>query len=132
MAPRKVTKDQLLNLLSDHAPDEQKPTVSSLQAADIVTYPALTGILTTLEERHNGLVSLMNQRFSTLEAMSVDRSNQLTKAETALNIRISEERHEVNERIKDLAEKSDKRFTSILVALSLAFLAEVVRFFVGR
>ena len=117
MAPKKPTKDQLLALLEGGS--GPMPTVEPLKASEIVTYPALTGILSTLEERHNGLVALMNQRFSTLERMSQDRSEQLVKAETAINARITEE-----------VKRNDTRYGWVMGIIGTAVLAEIIRFFV--
>lgn len=119
MAPKKPSKDQLAELFESL--NTGLPAVEPLKASEIVTYPALAGILSTLEERHNGLVALMNQRFGTLENMSRDRSDQLGKVEHSLEKRIDEE-----------VSRNDKRYNWILVGVGTAIVAEVLRFFVVK
>lgn len=124
MAPRKVSKERLVALIDELAPSAplpKVPEVEHLKASDLVTYPALTGILKTLEERHAGLVALMTQGFSNMQREGSERGNQITKAEAALNARISEE-----------VLRNDKRFTGVLIACLVLFLGEIVRFFVSK
>lgn len=65
---KKVSREQLLAILGGPVSREPPPPpVESLRASEIVTYPALAGVLAVLEERHNGLVSMLEEKFRGLE-----------------------------------------------------------------
>lgn len=117
MSPRKtVNKGDLLGLMQEYT-NGATPPIEPLRASEIVTYPALAGVLSTLEERHNGLVALMNQGFKNLEDSGKARAEQISRVESALEKRITEE-----------VTRNDTRFGWIVGSVVVAFLAEIARF----
>lgn len=117
MAPKKVSKDQIAGMLSELAqPAPGSGIPLELRTADVVTYPALAGLLSTMEERHNGLVALLDTRFKHLEDMGREHSEQLRRTKAEIMKDVDQE-----------VARNDKRFNGVLIAVLLVVMGEVAR-----
>ena len=90
MAPRKATKEEIVNLLSEGMKGSSLPpsggvAIVPLQASEIVTYPALALVMENSSTKLDALSNLMVEKFKSLEDLSRERQGQIAELKAALD-----------------------------------------------